>query len=85
MPIPPPPAVLFKMTGYPIDDASATASFTLEISGVPGRSGTPALIAISLASCFNPNITICSGVGPINTIPHLLHAAANSAFSLKNP
>ena len=85
MPIPPPPAVLFSITGYPMRSAASTASPADASRSVPGSSGTPFAAAISRAVCFKPKARICSGVGPMNTTPRAAHASAKAAFSLRNP
>ena len=85
MPIPPPPAVLFSITGKPISRAAATASPASDSSGLPGASGTPARRATSRATCFRPKVRICPGVGPMKRAPPASTRSANSAFSLKKP
>ena len=41
--------------------------------------------AISRAVCFRPKRRICSGVGPMKTMPACAQASANAAFSLRKP
>ncbi len=85
MPMPPPPAVLFSITGKPMRAAELRASSALASSPLPGSSGTPCTSAISRDVCFKPNERICSGVGPMNATPARSHASANSAFSERKP
>ena len=86
IPLPPPPAVAFKITGYPISLAKVFASSTLSNKPLPpGTTGTPALIMVSLAVILSPILLIISGVGPINLIPWSAQICANLAFSAKNP
>ena len=70
IPFPPPPAVAFKITGYPILFANFKASGMVSNNpSPPGTTGTPALIIVSLAVILSPILFIISGVGPINFIP----------------
>ncbi len=67
IPLPPPPAVAFKMTGYLIFFAVFFASSTsLSKPSDPGIHGTPAAVMVALALALSPIPAICSGVAPIN-------------------
>ena len=52
--MPPPPAVLFKITGKPMRSACSFASLELARRPVPGKSDTPSSVAIERAPCFVP-------------------------------
>ena len=67
--MPPPPAVLFSITGKPIRAASASASSMESSNPEPGNSGTPLFAAISRALCFRPKASRCSGRGPMKAMP----------------
>ncbi len=55
IPFPPPPAVAFNITGYPIFFACFFASLTLSNKpALPGTTGTPALRMVSLAVILSP-------------------------------
>ena len=47
--------------------------------------GTPARCASRFAAVFSPNISRCSGVGPMKRKPSASAALAKSAFSARNP
>ena len=86
IPLPPPPAAAFNMTGKPILQASSLAISTDVRSWLLSSiTGTPTSIAIFFAATLSPSIAIASGVGPINFIPSSRHFCANSTFSDKNP
>ena len=85
MPMPPPPVVLFTITGQPIASAARRASSGAPSGGEPGSSGTPAARASSRAASLRPKARICSGEGPQKRIPASSTAAANSGSSLRNP
>ena len=86
MPLPPPPAEAFIMTGRPIFPMISSASFSSDIlSGVPGTTGTPVLIIMDLAVILSPMDVIASGEGPIKIIPASVTFLENSAFSERKP
>ena len=49
------------------------------------RTGTPALIAASLAVTLFPAISRTSEVGPMKAMPFAFAASAKSGFSERNP
>ena len=70
MPLPPPPAVALRITGYFITAAVFFASAKSLINPFePGIQGTPALIIVDFAVALSPIPAICSGKAPINFIP----------------
>ena len=86
IPLPPPPAVAFKMTGYFISAAIFNPSSTLVSNpSEPGMVGTPAFFIVSFALLLSPIPSICSGVAPMNFILFLAQIALNFEFSDKNP
>jgi hypothetical protein len=85
MPMPPPPAVLFNITGYPMMAALSSAKSRSGSRSVPGSRGTIAFCASALAVCLRPNSRIWPGVGPMKVIPAAAQASANPAFSLTKP
>ena len=86
MPLPPPPAAAFNITGYPIFSAISNASFNpFTLPSEPGITGTPAFFIISFALDLFPNNSIISDFGPINFIFDSSHIWANFEFSDKNP
>jgi len=86
IPLPPPPAAAFTITGYPQYSATFNASSSDVIGfSTPGITGTPTLFATILDFILSPNLSIISCLGPINSIPASSHFFANSAFSDKNP
>ena len=86
IPLPPPPAVAFSMTGYPISLATLRPSFSsLSNPSDPGTHGTPAAIIVALALDLSPIPLIISGLAPINLIPWSRHISENFAFSDKKP
>ena len=54
-------------------------------SVVPGTIGTPAAAISSRACVFDPIASIADAGGPMNVIPCSSSAAANEAFSARNP
>ena len=54
-------------------------------SVVPGTIGTPAAAINSRARVFEPIASIADADGPMNMIPRSSSAAANPAFSARNP
>ena len=77
MPMPPPPAVLLSITG--IADALGAARGRLVDVGQQAGAGqqrhaVPARAA--RAVCFRPKSRICSGVGPMKTMPAAAQASA---------
>ena len=90
MPLPPPPATAFTMTGNPIcarrDRRSPhRARRRRAARRCPGTTGTPAAIAARRAAVLLPISAIASGVGPMNVSPASRHAAAKSSFSDRKP
>ena len=86
IPLPPPPADAFKITGYFIFSANSIASSLFFINpSDPGTTGTPAFFIVSFAFDLFPNKFINSPLGPINFIPISLQILAKLAFSDKNP
>ena len=68
MPMPPPPAAALSMTGYPISQATRSASTAWAVvSWLPGTTGTPALSR--RASVSSPIRRIASGDGPTKVRP----------------
>ena len=62
------------------------ASATLSTGDVvPGTIGTPASAISSRARVFDPIASIALAGGPMNVTPASSQAAANSAFSARNP
>lgn len=55
------------------------------MGGVPGSTGTCALMANSLAVCFLENMRMVSAVGPRKATPAASISSTNSAFSDRNP
>ncbi|KAH3666342.1 hypothetical protein OGAPHI_004531 [Ogataea philodendri] len=84
-PIPPPPAVALRITGYPILLHAEINWAESEIKLVPGTTGTSACIASSLAICFRPNFSTESELGPAKRILFLASSAAKLEFSDRNP
>ena len=86
MPLPPPPAAAFSITGYSHFLAKPKASSSDDIAfSTPGITGTPTLFATTLDFILSPSLSIISGLGPINLIPASSHFLANSGFSDKKP
>ena len=69
IPLPPPPAVAFNITGYLIFFAILFAAFKFSNNPAePGIVGTFAFFIVSLADALSPMESICSGNAPINLI-----------------
>ena len=51
----------------------------------PGVTGTPAVLAVSLAVALSPICLIVSGAGPMNVMCIFSHIVAKVGFSDKNP
>ena len=86
MPMPPPPAAAFTISGKPISWAAATAASTsCRGSVVPAATGTPAAAIVLRALTLSPMRSIASGSGPIHTSPASFTAAANRADSDRKP
>ena len=86
MPLPPPPALAFMITGYPISSTIFIASFSVDISpSYPGTTGMFKDFANSLAFILSPITVITSGFGPINLKPLSIHFSAKEAFSARKP
>ena len=86
IPLPPPPQDAFNISGKP--NFLAILIRSLGLSGkisLAGITGTPAFSAIFLAFALFPNFSIISADGPMNEIPALLQAFANSGFSDSRP
>jgi hypothetical protein len=56
-----------------------------ELGGVDASTGTPALMAKSLAATLLPAISRTSKPGPMKVMPASAAARARSGFSLRNP
>ena len=52
---------------------------------MPGTTGTPNADTVVLAAILSPMVWIALTGGPMNTMPAASSAAANSAFSERNP
>ncbi len=86
IPIPPPPAAAFTMTGYPISCAPSTARDVSSMpSDMPGMTGTPAFSMVLRAVILLPAALIEALDGPMKTIPAFSHSLAKAIFSDKNP
>ncbi len=86
IPIPPPPADAFTMTGYPISSASSMTDSGSSIPAeIPGMIGTPAFAIIFLAVILLPTVSMDLPDGPMKTTPIFSHSLANSGFSARKP
>ena len=86
IPLPPPPAVAFNITGYPASLANFSHSLkSFMIPSEPGIQGTPAEIMVDFAEALSPIWSIISPVAPINLISCSSHNLENFAFSDRNP
>ena len=86
IPFPPPPALALINKGKPVAKAISFPSFKLEIAPAePGTIGILYFFTAAFADNLSPIMFIASGDGPIKVMPACLTAAANSAFSDKNP
>ena len=52
---------------------------------MPGTTGTPNADTVALAAILSPMVAMAVTGGPMNTMPAASSAAANSAFSERNP
>ena len=69
IPLPPPPAEAFSITGYPVSIASFSHSLKSAITpSLPGTQGTPAAFIVDLALALSPIWSIIVPVAPINLI-----------------
>ena len=86
IPRPPPPQEALSITGNPKSFAilmrPVVSSGSISLAGI---TGTPALIAIFLASALFPNSLMVLGGGPIKLIPAFRQASAKSGFSDSKP
>src|SRR5206468_8884994 len=86
MPLPPPPAAAFNITGYPILAAISRAfDNDSKPREVPGTNGTPAFSICWRARVFDPMRSMEAGLGPINFMQASPQALAKAAFSERNP
>jgi hypothetical protein len=86
MPLPPPPAVAFIITGKPISFATRKTSSSDEIaSTVPGTTGTPAACTVFRASVLDPIVRIAYAEGPISLIFSFSQRSAKTGFSARKP
>ena len=86
MPRPPPPALAFTMTGYPICSATTRASSTVSTRpSLPGMRGTPASSMVALAWALLPILRMISALGPMKVMPQARQTSTKWAFSLRKP
>ena len=85
MPLPPPPAVAFKIIGYPTLCANSITSSGVFTIPVPGVTGTLFSIIVLRAVALSPILRIALAVGPMNLILYISQISANSALSDKKP
>ena len=86
IPLPPPPAAAFSITGKPIFLANDFISLTSSVLiSAPSITGTLALRAIFFAAILSPSCSITSDLGPTKIIPSFSHLLANPTFSDKKP
>ena len=85
IPLPPPPATAFSITGYPICSAISKNSSTEDKVLLPGMMGTPASLAAFLAFTLSPIKSMISASGPMNVNPFSLQILLNFAFSARKP
>ena len=86
MPLPPPPADGLTNTGYPTSSAPAIRSASVRPGrDTPGTTGTPNADTAALAAILSPMVWIAAAGGPMNAMPASCSAAANCAFSERNP
>src|ERR1700752_5509599 len=86
IPLPPPPAVAFIITGYLISLASSLPWAALSNNpSEPGTQGTPFFIIVAFALLLSPIELIISGDAPINFILFWRDISENFAFSDKKP
>src|SRR5208283_5015981 len=85
IPLPPPPAAAFSITGYPICSANLSVASMSKLRSEPGTNGTPARFMFCRARVLEPINSIDSGVGPMNLRPASAQALAKRAFSERKP
>ena len=86
MPLPPPPAEAFIITGKPMSFAIFSASSVVAMSSSqPGTMFTPASRASFLDSILSPIAAMAFGGGPMKTMPAFLSALAKLSRSLRKP
>ena len=86
IPLPPPPAEGLMSTGNPISRAASTSSASVIAgSSRPGTTGTPDSLASFRARILSPIAEMAATGGPTKARPASPHAAANWAFSERNP
>ena len=86
MPLPPPPAEAFIMTGKPISCAILTACFSSSIT--PRKPGTVETLAFAAAffdSILSPIAAIAFGFGPMKTMPAAASALGKASRSDRKP
>ena len=72
IPRPPPPAAALTISGRRAGSSAANAAISSSLRPArrsPGRTGTPAASAMSLAAALSPSASVAAGGGPTNTIP----------------
>ena len=86
MPLPPPPALALIITGKPMSVANFFAASTSVTSpSEPGTKGTSKCSTAAFALSLSPITLMACSRGPIKVMSAAATAAANAAFSLKNP
>ena len=86
IPFPPPPAVAFSITGYPVFFAVFLHSEKSSIiPSLPGTHGTPAAFIVNLAVALSPILEIISHEAPMNLISCSSQIFENFAFSDRKP
>ncbi len=86
MPRPPPPAVAFSISGYPISlPAASAASKVSTAPRLQGATGMPTSSAISLEPILSPSLRIASALGPMNVTPIRSQSSAKAGSSATNP
>ena len=86
IPLPPPPAEAFIITGNPILEDICSPSSSVSIAPPdPGIVGTFAEIIVETAVALSPIFSIISGEGPINLILCSEQILENFAFSERKP
>ncbi len=79
MPLPPPPAAAFTITGRRSTSVDKSTSSTESVpTSIDGRIGTPASPISRLAASLSPITSMTSGGGPIQTRPAPITARATS-------
>ena len=86
MPLPPPPAEAFSITGYPIWPEIFTASSASSIRPIcPGTVLTPASCAIFFDVILSPIDSMAPAGGPTKATPAFSSASAKALFSDRKP